>query len=294
MSASLEQVQSRQLAIIEQIKLLDSRFGKLQQTVAKASGTDPRANKKAKKDSSATADASVSSLPPSAVQHSPSPSAVASAAIASLATRLPSDDDPTRWWDESTYTPDTQGVVPRLSQIAAEVGLTKSRFYRVVGDYYSWTLEQRRDVLGAPSIQHLCKSVVMSNTHFKAPETESNPRTILVIVSYAERLHKERLANAVYDNYKRLTPNALSKRAFDANWRLADNDEAIALTGYEHNGMTPIGMRTNFLMVLSATILQLEGGSLFLGGGEIDVKWRVSVKQFVEHFKPIVADIAMA
>lgn len=280
--STLSDLSARQTAILEQIKLLDSRFGRLQQSIAKATGVDTRAPKKPKKDATAAPTTAAAAKHPGA---KPSPAPVAA--------ELPSDDDPSRWWDQSTYTVDQQGVVPRLSALCDEAGFTKSRFYRVASDYYDWPLEQRRDVLGAPSVVHLCKSVVMSNTHFKEPETPSNPRHILVIVSYAERLHKERLANAVYERYKANTPDALSKRAFDANWRLADNDEAIALTGYQHNGMTPIGMRTTFLMVLSSTVLQLSGGSFFLGGGEIDVKWRVSVPQFVAHFQPIVADIAM-
>lgn len=58
--------------------------------------------------------------------------------------------------------------------------------------------------------------------------------------------------------------------------------------------MTPIGMNRDFLIVLSDSILRLSSGSFFLGGGEVDVKWRVSVKQFVEHFKPIIANITTA
>lgn len=35
---------------------------------------------------------------------------------------------------------------------------------RVRPDYYELTLEQRRDLLRAPTVDHLCKTVVMENT----------------------------------------------------------------------------------------------------------------------------------
>lgn len=277
------EVATRQLALLADVKALESRLARVSQAVNKLTGVAPKTNKK-------VADGSKPA-------RAPKPSSEqAATSVGAVAAALPSDDDPSQWWDRSTYTPDTDAGVVRLSALCDELGLTRYRFYRVASDYYDWTLEQRRDVLSVPSTTHLCKTVVMTNTHFKPPQTAGNQEHILVIVSYAERLHKEKLANAVYDHYKRLTPPAelLSKRAFDASWRLADNDAAIEMTGYPHNGMTPIGLKTFLLMVMSGTITRLAGGSFCLGGGDVDVKWRVSVKQFVEHFKPIVAEIAMA
>lgn len=37
---------------------------------------------------------------------------------------------------------------------------------RVPADYYEWQLEARRAALGAPSIFHLCKSMVMVSAVF--------------------------------------------------------------------------------------------------------------------------------
>lgn len=289
MSASpavLTALRDRQLALLTAARGVEERLQRLHQTITTSGGKETQ-NKNKKKNNNNQG--TTNNNNPNKPSKSPSAASPASSAASSLS--LPSDDDPSRWWDQSTYTVDTAGVVPRLSALCAASHLTKYRFYRVAGDYYDWPLEQRQSVLGAPSIRHLWKSVVMENTRFKPPETDGNRRIILVIVSYAERLHKERLANAVYDRYKRLTPDALSKRAYDANWRLADNDEAIAMTGYEHNGMTPVGMKSAFLMVVSDSILTLETGSFFLGGGEVDVKLRLSVKQFIQQFQPIVAKI---
>lgn len=49
----------------------------------------------------------------------------------------------------------------RLSSMLLENGVKDFEFKRVSFDYYDWSLESRRDVLGAASIHHLCKSIVL-------------------------------------------------------------------------------------------------------------------------------------
>lgn len=48
-----------------------------------------------------------------------------------------------------------------LSGILRDNGVKDFEFKRVPFDYYDWPLESRRDVLGAVSIHHLCKSIVL-------------------------------------------------------------------------------------------------------------------------------------
>lgn len=57
--------------------------------------------------------------------------------------------------DDSTT---TEG---RLSAILRANAVSDFLFKRVPSDYYDWTLEARRDILGAASIHHLCKSIVL-------------------------------------------------------------------------------------------------------------------------------------
>lgn len=49
----------------------------------------------------------------------------------------------------------------RLSAILLSNGVDDFSFERVPLDYYDWPLEARRDALGAASIDHLCKSIVL-------------------------------------------------------------------------------------------------------------------------------------
>lgn len=263
-------VATRQETLLSELKLLEARFGRLSQTVKKWQQTPDASKLKEDEKRPAKKDGKAKQ------QSIPAPSSSTSSSSSDEVT-LPSDDDPSRWWDESTYVVDNAGVVPRLRALCQSYGLTKSRFYRVSGNYYDWTLEQRRDALDpATTIQHLCKSVVMVNTRFQPPETEGNQKYILVIVSYAEKLHKERLANAVYDRYKRLTPEPKSKRAFDANWRLADNDEAIEMTGYQVKINKTLTSVLCLILMHVLTSLPLISLSSFSSAQRYDSNWNES------------------
>jgi hypothetical protein len=59
---------------------------------------------------------------------------------------------------------DENETVTRLSTILQSGGVNDFCFKRVATDYYDWPLESRRDVLGASSVDHLCKSIVLVNT----------------------------------------------------------------------------------------------------------------------------------
>ncbi|GKB21340.1 hypothetical protein Tco_0855263 [Tanacetum coccineum] len=50
----------------------------------------------------------------------------------------------------------------RLSDVLISGGVKDFAFKHVLTDYYDWSLEDRQDVLGAASIHHLCKSIVLS------------------------------------------------------------------------------------------------------------------------------------
>jgi hypothetical protein len=52
-------------------------------------------------------------------------------------------------------------VEQRLAKILTAGGATGFTFKRVPSNYYERSFEERRDLLGATSIDHLCKSIVM-------------------------------------------------------------------------------------------------------------------------------------
>lgn len=179
----------------------------------------------------------------------------------------------------------------RQLALAAETPLgAVSVFYRCPSDYYDWLLEARRARLNAPSIHYLCKSLVMENTKWPVTaENTTNPthadsRFYFIIVQYTARLHNERVGKAIRELSGK--PRKLY------NFRLCSPEANVALTGYTHNGVTPLGCSQKIPIIISHKIVtELKQGFFWLGGGEVDLKWRVPVKEFLEHFEPMVANI---
>ena len=73
------------------------------------------------------------------------------------------------------------------------------------------------------------------------------------------------------------------------NSRLASSEENTIATGFKHNAVTPIGVKNkNIPIILSERLLEL---TIWMGGGEYDVKVSVDVNEFRNVYRPYVADI---
>ncbi|CAH9120011.1 unnamed protein product [Cuscuta europaea] len=148
----------------------------------------------------------------------------------------------------------------RLSTLLRQNGLKYFAFKRVPPDYYEWPLEARRDVIGAASVDHLCKSIVL----------------------YTARFNAEAVKNFLYT----LNNCKIAKKKF--NMRLAPEEISRSLTGYEHNGVTCIGMKTNIPVILDEAITKLRPDFFWLGGGEIDLKLGINAQEFIDYVKPFI------
>lgn len=177
----------------------------------------------------------------------------------------------------------------RARSIAAQhPNLASSVFYRCPADYYDWHITKRRDLLGAPSIHYLCKSLIMHNSKcdHESYNSKINSKYYCCVVQYSARLHNEKVSQTV----RRLIPEPKpSARKF--NFRLVDTETNDKLTGQQHNGVTPLGSRETVPIILSHKIAALPHAFLWLGGGEVDLKWKISVADFIRHFDPIIDDI---
>jgi len=177
-------------------------------------------------------------------------------------------------------------------ELARTLGLTSSAFRRCPDYYYSkWGLEQRRAYLGAPSCAHLCKSMVMHNTKCTNSDFSDplNSKYYLVIFQYIRRFNNEKLIRYVHSE---LNQGQVAKKKF--NFRLAPEEVSDSLTGYRHNGVSPLGMASSLPIVVSHHIAALKDSQhdfIWLGGGEPDLKWKISVSEFMRVFKPYVANI---
>ncbi|XVE65061.1 hypothetical protein DITRI_Ditri07aG0152200 [Diplodiscus trichospermus] len=177
-------------------------------------------------------------------------------------------------------------VEARLSNILRSNGVNDFLFKRVPFDYYGWPLESRRDVLGAASVHHLCKSIVLVNTQAQSNVIDctdrNNSKYYVVIVQYTARFNAETVKNFLCA----INNGKISKKKF--NLRLAPEETSIKLTGYEHNAVTCIGMQTDIPVILDEAIVKLNPDFFWLGGGEVDLKLGIRTSEFINFVKPFI------
>lgn len=103
-------------------------------------------------------------------------------------------------------------------------------------------------------------------------------------VQYTARLNADKLKNHIH----RLNQGRVGKQYF--NMRLCPEDVSDSLSGYEHNAVSPIGIKTPLPIILSHEITKLQPDFFFLGAGEVDVKVGFSAAEFVDKYQPMVVD----
>ncbi|TPX40375.1 proline---tRNA ligase [Synchytrium endobioticum] len=162
-----------------------------------------------------------------------------------------------------------------------------ARFYHVESDYYDWTLQRRMLRLVAPSTAHLCKSVIMENTHFTQTDP-TNSKYYCVIVQYVSKLNTQKLINFVYGMNQNKPDRKLSKKDF--NLRVADESMTMEITGHTQNGVSPIGMKVQLPIILSGGVTILQPPVFYMGGGHIDWKLALPVHEFIHATKCFVVD----
>jgi prolyl-tRNA editing enzyme YbaK/EbsC (Cys-tRNA(Pro) deacylase) len=181
---------------------------------------------------------------------------------------------------------DPYGLMMMVKALAA--GFSRPHFVRCASDYYTWTLEQRREHLSSPSTDHLCKSIVLCNSRCVSERTDNRlyAKYYCVIVQYRKKLKAEDLVR-VLKKLNLENGQELGNKNF--NFRLAEDCERI--TGYPPNAVTPLGLKTRMPVVLDREITQIQPRMFWMGGGQIDLKWRVDLAEFLSVFDPIVCDV---
>ncbi|KAB2632498.1 hypothetical protein D8674_028745 [Pyrus ussuriensis x Pyrus communis] len=174
----------------------------------------------------------------------------------------------------------------RLSAILLANGVKDFAFKRVASDYYDWSLDARRDALRAASIHHLCKSIVLVNTQAQSSVVDcsdrNNSKYYVVVVQYTARFNAEAVKNFLYS----LNDGKIAKKKF--NMRLAPEDTSIQLTGFEHNAVTCVGMKTDIPVIMDEAIEKLSPDFFWLGGGEVDLKLGIRTSEFISYAKPFI------
>eukprot|EP00882_Tetradesmus_deserticola_P012568 GHRQ01013321.1.p2 GENE.GHRQ01013321.1~~GHRQ01013321.1.p2 ORF type:complete len:135 (+),score=65.57 GHRQ01013321.1:1563-1967(+) len=115
-------------------------------------------------------------------------------------------------------------------------------------------------------------------------EDPNNSKYYVVVVQYTARLNADKLKNIIH----KLNGGRIGKQYF--NMRLCPEDVSDALSGYEHNAVSPIGIKTPLPIILSHRIAKLEPDFFFIGAGEVDLKLGLHASEFIEQYRPMVLD----
>lgn len=181
--------------------------------------------------------------------------------------------------------------VAALRRHCAAAGLTSATFAWVPNDYYSRPLDWRRQTLRAGSVNQLCKSIILENTHCTRSDCKDrqNARYYVALFQYVERFDAEKLMRFVHG----MNPD-LGKKKF--NFRVCDKGEDI--TGFSNNAIPPFGFSKTWSgtteavdipIVLSRNVAATH--QFWMGGGHVDCKLRADTKEFLALLTPFVADI---
>ncbi|KAI9031267.1 hypothetical protein DFJ74DRAFT_655159 [Hyaloraphidium curvatum] len=183
------------------------------------------------------------------------------------------------------------GVV-QCERACEALGLGQSRTYiRVPEDYYSFDVTYRRFILRSPSDDHLCKTVVFHNKAYR-PASDLDeldpryPKYIAVIVQYTGAVATGKLIDFV----RVLGGDSRPKKAY--NFRLAPAGEALRLTGFAHNEVAPVGMRSPVPLIMSKAITELVPPMFYVGAGHKDWKLAFPCQEFIERTGCHVADLS--
>ncbi|KAF0974738.1 hypothetical protein FDP41_006212 [Naegleria fowleri] len=184
---------------------------------------------------------------------------------------------------------DTELIKVLKSQVK-KLGFKFAKFSQVPTDYYSRSLEERRDILQTDSIHQLCKSLILENS--KCVKTDcsdrNNSKYYCVIVQYSAKFNSKKLTKFV----RELNQGKLGKKQFV--FSLTDANKAFELTGYDYNGVSPVPLpskeHVNIPIVLDKKIVD-DHKQFWIGGGTEDWKILFNTDEFIRIFNPFVTSI---
>ncbi|KAG4085405.1 YbaK/ProRS associated domain-containing protein [Neocallimastix lanati (nom. inval.)] len=184
---------------------------------------------------------------------------------------------------------DAPETVKKVVKACEELGIRQySGFIHVESDYYDWELQRRALRVLAPSKEHMCKTVVMENTRCSVNDMKDplNSKYYAVCVQYTSKLNTQKLMNFV----RSLKNKTISKKHY--NFRLASPEKSAELTGFDKNGVCPIGTVEKIPVIITEEMAKLDPPIFYLGAGDVDWKWRISIDAFIKATNCWVVDLS--
>ena len=138
-----------------------------------------------------------------------------------------------------------------LTELKVKQGLLSVQVARATDDYFDLSYEQRKQFLGCASTFSLCKTIIMQNTRYadevgKCPELAddpSYPRFIICVVQFEKQLKAQNLTTIMRDYQHSKAKEGGKKMGIKGfHYRMAEEKDALELSGYDYNAITPFFM----------------------------------------------------
>mmetsp|Transcript_35804 Transcript_35804/g.44397 ORF Transcript_35804/g.44397 Transcript_35804/m.44397 type:complete len:285 (-) Transcript_35804:128-982(-) len=177
----------------------------------------------------------------------------------------------------------------RVTKACEKMGLKAYHFIETPSSYYSLPLEERAKLLGAPTVNHLCKSLIYKNTNWdpsvKGPQ---NSEYYCIILQYTHKLNNDRMSALVRNLNK---TDKLSNNSY--TFRFATPEESYDLSGFKFNAIAPVGMKKHIPIIVASPVLELVPPTVYLGGGLVDLKLKIeNIAEFVKVSNAYVLNVS--
>lgn len=155
--------------------------------------------------------------------------------------------------------------------------------------FYKTTLTQRLPILGAPTIYHLCKTLVLENTSYNQEfASKFYPKYVAVIIQWATKLNSDKMNKTLQKWQNENSDKKVSRKGF--NFRSLQAEKCLEFTGYSFNAVTPVLFNRPMPVLVSDGIARLEPRCFFMGGGNVDTKLRIGYDEFVEKSEYVILE----
>ena len=177
-----------------------------------------------------------------------------------------------------------------IHQLTVKYQCRSVQYARAPANFYQNSLEWRRNYLQAPSTYHLCKTILLENTHYEetAHGAPAYHRYVIAMTQYEEKLSTQKLMVFMKNLHKKAAGEGDKKVSGQGfHFRLAPEEIAVELTGFVNNAMTPFFAKegaARLPIILSSAISELKPAYMWMGGGRFDLKMGISVPEFIGFF----------
>ena len=76
------------------------------------------------------------------------------------------------------------------------------------------------------------------------------------------------------------------------HFRLAPEAVANDMAGFQHNAVSPLGLKTEIFVVVAEAIAQLRSPFIWMGAGHVNLKLGCTTGHLTRALKPLIADIS--